>query len=149
VAIGYWRDPEKTGRSFITHPRTGQRLYRTGDLGRYLPDGNLEFLGRGDFQVKIQGFRVELGEIEAALLSHEQISGAVVTAVGPARADRRLAAYVTASLAADPRAFGAAVRAYLADRLPSYMVPAHITLLPAFPLTPNGKVDRAALPAPR
>jgi amino acid adenylation domain-containing protein len=94
LAKGYWRDEEKTRASFITHPGTGERLYRTGDLGRYLPDGNIEFLGREDFQVKIRGHRIELGEIEAAMLQHPGVRTAVVTAVGEARGDKRLVAYV-------------------------------------------------------
>jgi amino acid adenylation domain-containing protein len=95
LAQGYWRDPDKTAARFITHPRTGARLYRTGDLGRYLPDGAIEFLGREDFQVKIQGYRVELGEIEAALGQHPAVRAAVVAAVGE-RTSRRLVAYVVA-----------------------------------------------------
>ena len=94
LARGYWRDEETTRRSFITHPRTGERLYRTGDLGRYLPDGNIEFLGREDSQVKIQGFRIELGEVEAALAQHPAVQEVVVTAVGPPRGEKHLAAYV-------------------------------------------------------
>ncbi|MET8759475.1 amino acid adenylation domain-containing protein [Lentzea sp. NPDC004782] len=140
VAMGYWRDPEKTAGSFITHPVTGERLYRTGDLGRYLPDGNLEFLGREDFQVKINGFRVELGEIEAALLSHPDVTGAVVVATG-SRNSKRLAAYVTPA-----RADVDALRKHLEAKLPPYLVPERITALPQFPLTHNGKVDRTALP---
>jgi non-ribosomal peptide synthetase component F len=95
VAMGYWCDHDKTARSFIRHPRTGERLYRTGDLGRYLPDGNLEFLGRDDFQIKIHGFRIELGEIEATLLTHRDVTGAVVTAVDLAGGGKRLVAYLT------------------------------------------------------
>ena len=93
LALGYWRDEEKTHTAFITHPRTGERLYRTGDLGRYLPDGNLQFLGREDFQVKIHGQRIELGEIEAVLAKHPAVRAAVVTAQGEATS-RRLVAYV-------------------------------------------------------
>jgi amino acid adenylation domain-containing protein len=94
LAVGYWRDEEKTSASFITHPLTGERLYKTGDLGRYLPDGNIEFLGREDFQVKVQGYRIELGEIESALLQHPQVREAVVTAIGERRGNKRLVAYV-------------------------------------------------------
>ncbi|MFL6261097.1 MAG: non-ribosomal peptide synthase/polyketide synthase [Thermoanaerobaculia bacterium] len=93
LAKGYWRDPEKTARSFITHPATGERLYRTGDLGRYLPSGDIEFLGREDFQVKVQGHRIELGEIESALLQHPDVRTAVVNPVGSGTS-RRLVAYV-------------------------------------------------------
>lgn len=94
LARGYWRDEEKTRERFIAHPQTGERLYRSGDMGRYLPDGNIEFLGREDFQVKIGGYRIELGEIEAALQQHPAISAAVVSAVGEPRGLKRLVAYV-------------------------------------------------------
>jgi amino acid adenylation domain-containing protein len=94
LAKGYWRDEEKTRVSFITHPRTGQRLYRTGDLGRYLPDGNIEFIGREDFQVKIRGHRIELGEIETVMLQHQGVHATVVAAIGEARGNKRLVAYV-------------------------------------------------------
>ncbi len=97
VALGYWDDPERTAAAFFVHPRTGERLYRTGDLGRRLPDGSLEFLGRTDFQVKINGHRVELGEIEAALESHPGIARAAVSAIGPARGSRRLVGHVALS----------------------------------------------------
>jgi amino acid adenylation domain-containing protein len=140
VAMGYWRDPDKTEHAFITHPATGQRLYRTGDLGRYLPDGNLEFLGREDFQVKINGFRVELGEIEAALHSHHDVTSAVVIATGNSHDTRRLVAYVTPAHAPVDT-----LRKYLCCKLPGYLVPERFTALDQFPLTPNGKVDRTAL----
>jgi amino acid adenylation domain-containing protein len=94
LAHGYWRDEARTEASFVTHPRTRERLYRTGDLGRYLPDGNIEFLGRQDLQVKIRGHRIELGEIEVALLDHPAVSAGVVAAVGDPRGDRQLVAYV-------------------------------------------------------
>ncbi|MET0647781.1 MAG: nitroreductase family protein, partial [Pyrinomonadaceae bacterium] len=94
LAKGYWKDEEKSGRSFIRHPVSGERLYRTGDMGRYLPDGEIEFLGREDTQVKVEGHRIELGEVEAALEGHERVRGAVALAVGPARTKRHLVAYV-------------------------------------------------------
>ena len=94
VARGYWRDEEKTQVQFITHPQTGERLYRSGDTGRFLPDGNIEFLGREDFQVQIRGYRVELGEIESALQQHPAVRAAVVDAVGELRGHKRLVAYV-------------------------------------------------------
>ncbi len=100
LAQGYWRDDAKTSASFFRHPRTGERLYRTGDLGRYLPDGNIEFLGREDFQVKIGGYRIELGEIEAALLQYPGVEAAVVAAVGEKQGLKRLLAYVVADEAA-------------------------------------------------
>ncbi|MDG1463139.1 MAG: amino acid adenylation domain-containing protein [Gammaproteobacteria bacterium] len=145
VAKGYWRDAEKTAASFITHPRTGETLYKTGDLGRLLPDGNIEFMGREDFQVKVQGFRVELGDIEAALESHSNIRSCVVTAVGPSQGNKRLVAYMVAEGTA-PEAAG--IRDYLADKLPEYMIPAAYMFLETLPLTDNGKVDRRALPEP-
>ncbi|MFZ6028170.1 MAG: amino acid adenylation domain-containing protein [Chloroflexota bacterium] len=101
LALGYWRDEDKTNERFIVHPRTGERLYKTGDLGRYLPDGEIEFLGREDFQVKIRGHRIELGEIEAALLQHAGVQAGVVSAVGDGT-DKRLVAYVIPAAAADP-----------------------------------------------
>lgn len=97
LAQCYWRDEEKTNASFFKHPRTGERLYRTGDLAHYLPDGNLEFLGREDFQVKIGGYRIELGEIEAALLQYPGVEAAVVSAVGETREHKRLVAYIIAA----------------------------------------------------
>jgi len=143
VAMGYWRDEDRTAESFIRHPRTGQRLYRTGDLGRYLPDGTLEFLGREDFQVKIHGFRVELGEIEAALLDHDLVTGAVVVAADTGHNGKRLVAYVTPATAGTE-----VLRAHLTAKLPAYLVPDHVLPLDSFPLSANGKVDRKALPTP-
>ncbi len=145
LAKGYWRDEAKTQASFITHPHTGERLYRTGDRGRYLPDGNIEFMGREDFQVKIQGFRVELGEIEAALLGHPGIRAAAVAAVGERQDAKRLVGYVVGEGAVPATED---LQAFLAAKLPAYMVPATFVTLPAMPLTANGKVDRRALPAP-
>nr|VFJ52798.1 MAG: non-ribosomal peptide synthase domain TIGR01720/amino acid adenylation domain-containing protein [Candidatus Kentron sp. FW] len=149
LAKGYWNDPAKTAERFITHPDTHKRLYRTGDLGRYLPDGNLEFLGRSDFQVKIRGHRIELGEIEAVLTSHPAIREAVVTAVGEERNLDALAAYVVPF---DPGQFGDGIaeelKAHVGAGLPGYMVPATFTVLDALPLTASGKVDRRALPDP-
>src|SRR5262249_55761477 len=142
LAQGYWRDPERTHQSFITHPATGERLYRTGDLGRYFPDGNIEFLGRADTQVKIQGYRIELGEIEAHLGRSPAGQASAVVARGEARGEKRLVAYVVGD--AEP----AELKAHLAATLPPYMVPAQIVHLHALPLSPNGKVDRRALPNP-
>ncbi len=95
LALGYWRDEEKTASSFVINPHTGERIYRTGDLGRYLPDGNIEFLGREDFQVKLRGYRIELGEIEAVLREHPGIKEAVVDAAGESTDEKRLLAYIT------------------------------------------------------
>ena len=100
LALGYWKDADKTTDRFITHPRTGERLYKTGDLGRYLPDGDIEFLGRSDFQVKIRGHRIELGEIETALLQHPSVREAVVNAIGESKGDKQLVAYVVRKQAA-------------------------------------------------
>lgn len=94
LALGYWQEPQRTAAQFIIHPDTGERLYKTGDLGRYLPDGNIEFLGREDFQVKIGGHRIEMGEIEANLLQHPEVADAVVHVIGDAKAKRQLVAYV-------------------------------------------------------
>src|SRR5262249_42467165 len=123
----------------------GSRLYRTGDLARVLPDGNIEFIGRTDDQIKIRGFRVELGEIAAALRQHPDIEDAIVVARGE-QADKRLVAYLVTR---SPHPLAVAERrARLRERLPDYMVPADFVLLDGLPLTPNGKVDRRALPAP-
>ena len=147
VARGYLRRPELTAQKFVADPfsdDSGARLYKTGDLVRYLPDGNIEFLGRTDFQVKIRGFRVELGEIEAVLGQHESVAEAVVIA-RELDGEKRLAAYVVAS---QPRPAEGELRKFLRERLPEYMVPADFVFLESFPLTPNGKVDRRALPVP-
>jgi amino acid adenylation domain-containing protein len=143
LAKGYWRDAEKTQRSFFEHPATGERLYRTGDLGRYWPDGTIEFLGREDTQVKVHGHRIELGEIEAALSQHERVAAAAVVAAGE-RSERRLVAYVVASDGADPDVDE--LRDFLRAKLPAYMVPSAFVALDRLPLNQNGKVDRKALP---
>ncbi len=145
VARGYWRDEARTAASF---PRSadGGRLYRTGDLGRYWPDGTLEFLGREDSQVKVRGHRIELGEIEATLASHPAVREAVATAHGPARGDRSLVAYwvpAGGAAASEPE-----LLAFLASRLPEYMLPRRVLPLAQLPLTANGKLDRKALPPP-
>ena len=145
LATGYWRDPEKTAERFVDHPVTGERLYRTGDLGRYLPGGEIEFLGREDNQVKVGGHRVELGEIESALCENPAIRSAVVTAPGERRGHRRLVAYYVPG---DEPLEACDLRSFVGERLPEYMVPQTFVALPALPLTSNGKVDRRALPAP-
>jgi pyochelin synthetase len=155
LAKGYWRDPEKTNTRFINHPQTGERLYQTGDLGRYLPDGNLEFLGRQDFQIKLNGFRIEPGEIEAALCKHPSVQSAVVVAVQAER-QQSLTAYIIPTGQAfdvNEQVRDGAIahdwepefRQYLSHQLPTHMVPARFVGLDRFPLTVNGKVDRQAL----
>lgn len=147
LARGYLHQPEMTAARFIADPFPGQpgaRLYKTGDLARLLPDGNLEYLGRNDDQVKIRGYRVELGEIESALLQHPDVCQAVVAAEGGTGGDRRLVAYVVAADAT--KMAPSDLREFLRNRLPDHMVPARFVALPAFPLTPSGKVDRRALP---
>ena len=144
LAEGYHNDPERTAAAFVTHPVTGERLYRTGDLGRWRPDGRIEFLGREDFQVKVGGYRIELGEIDSALLDHPGVRAAATAALGDRHHRRLVGYYVPAGdeLAADE------LDRHLRDRLPAYMVPPTLVALPEFPLTANGKVDRAALPDP-
>ena len=144
LAKGYWRDQGKTKDSFIVHPRTGERLYRTGDLGRYLPDANIEFLGREDFQVKIRGYRIELGEIEAALETSPEVQDAVVITEGEPPS---LAAAVVlhADSSKTENETGEELRAFLATQLPGYMVPNKIIVLNALPLNANGKVDRTTI----
>ncbi|MER5454709.1 amino acid adenylation domain-containing protein [Micromonospora sp. NPDC002389] len=144
LADGYLHAPELTAAAFVTHPVTGERLYRTGDLGRYRPDGVIEFLGRDDPQVKINGFRVELGEIEAALVAQPGVTDAVVVARRGER-DASLVAFVAAETAKPDLADE--VRAALGATLPAYLVPPVIEVREALPLTGNGKVDRAALVA--
>ncbi|NVJ22885.1 amino acid adenylation domain-containing protein, partial [Myxococcus sp. AM011] len=143
VGLGYWRKPHLTAERFIPDAFSatpGARLYRTGDVARWLPDGTLEYLGRSDFQVKLRGFRIELGEVEAALRSLPSISDTVVVV----RDEARLVAYVVSSGDVD----AAALRAALSQRLPEYMVPSAFVFLDALPLSPSGKVERKALPAP-
>ncbi|MGW6531284.1 amino acid adenylation domain-containing protein [Streptomyces venezuelae] len=149
LALGYWRDPERTEQAFPVHPVTGERLYRTGDMARFLPDGNVELLGREDFQVKLDGHRIELGEIETALRSHPAVGTAAVVALPRQDGElgnQALAGYV--SPAADVLPSAAELREHIAGRLPHYMVPAHLLVMAALPLTAHGKVDRAALPRP-
>ncbi len=141
LAKGYRGDPDQTRAAFVPHPRTGERIYRTGDRGRYLPSGDIEFLGRSDLQVKIQGFRVEPGEVEHALLAYPGVCSAAVVARASG-SGRQLAAFVTGQ-----DLTGLAVREFLTDRLPGYLVPSQVTVLDRLPLTGNGKIDRRALAA--
>ena len=150
VARGYRRRPELTADRFVPDPfvpGAGRRLYRTGDLARYRADGQVVHLGRLDHQVKLRGFRIELGEIETLLAGHPAVRSAVVVARDTDRgADAYLAAYLVASGSARPSVGD--LRAHLQGTLPEYMVPSAFVFLEAFPMTPNGKVDRKALPAP-
>nr|MBA3805361.1 non-ribosomal peptide synthetase [Acidobacteriota bacterium] len=150
LARGYLGRPELTARRFVPNPfgvEGGARLYRTGDRARYLPDGDLEYLGRLDYQVKIRGFRIELGEIEAALGKHPAIQEAVVSAREDATGSKRLVGYVVAR-PPSPSPTVNELRAFLKESLPDYMIPSEFVMLDALPLTTNGKVNRQALPAP-
>jgi amino acid adenylation domain-containing protein len=149
VGRGYLNRPELTRERFVPDPFSGDvqaRLYKTGDLARWRADGVIDYLGRNDFQIKIRGFRIELGEIEAALRAHPDIQEAVVVAREDAPGEKRLVAYCKAR--PDATAQIEAVRELLKARLPEYMVPAAFVCLERFPLSPNGKLDRRALPAP-
>jgi len=149
VARGYLARPELSAERFVPDPfgdRPGARLYKTGDLVRYLPNADLEYLGRIDQQVKIRGFRIELGEIEAALAQHPAVREAVVLLREDIPEEKRLVAYLVAGR--DPAPSVEALRAFLTEKLPDYMVPAAYVLLDALPVTTNGKVDRRALPTP-
>ncbi|MFO1432623.1 MAG: amino acid adenylation domain-containing protein [Candidatus Competibacteraceae bacterium] len=141
---GYHNRPALTQKRFIANPFGEGRLYKTGDLARYLPDGNIEYLGRLDHQVKLRGFRIELGEIGAVLGQHPAVQEAVVVAREGPPGDKRLIAYIVASEALETNT----LRAYLAEKLPDYMIPSAFVHLDAMPLTLNGKIDRCCLPAP-
>jgi amino acid adenylation domain-containing protein len=146
---GYLNRPDITAALFIPHPfaeEPGARLYKTGDLVRYLPGGNLEFLGRIDHQVKVRGFRIELGEIEAVLEMHGHVRESVVMAREDTPGNQRLVAYLVPE--EEQQIALAELRAFLREKLPDYMIPYAYSIMDAFPLTANGKVDRQALPAP-
>jgi len=163
LARGYINRPELTADKFIpnpfyesNHPSSSERLYKTGDLVRWLPDGNLEFLGRTDHQVKIRGFRIELDEIENVLSSHDHVKDAVVVTRESTNSDKHLVAYVVPTRAGPSSdstlpmdaPFFEQLRKHLSQNLPDYMVPSAIVVLDKIPLTPSGKVDRKALPKP-
>jgi acyl carrier protein len=148
VARGYWNRSDLTAEKFLPNPFStvpGARMYRTGDLVRAAEGGTYEFLGRRDQQVKVRGFRIELGEIESVLRQHPEIKDAVVVVRSDMIGDHSLAAYLVSSIGREP----AGIREFLAQRLPAYMVPAAFVHLEKLPLTPSGKIDRRALPAPK
>ncbi|MTJ18581.1 MULTISPECIES: non-ribosomal peptide synthetase [unclassified Dolichospermum] len=146
LAKGYLHRPDLTSERFIANPFVeNERIYKTGDLGRYLPDGNIEFLGRIDHQVKIRGFRIELGEIETVLTQHPQVQQVVVIV----REDHPENKYLTAYIVGKTETLTSSeLRQFLKGNLPEYMIPAAFVMLKALPLTPNGKVDRLVLPKP-
>ncbi|BAY48986.1 amino acid adenylation domain protein [Scytonema sp. HK-05] len=149
LARGYFNQPELTSVKFIPNPfnqESTSRLYKTGDLARYLPDGNIEFLGRIDNQVKVRGFRIELGEIEAALNQHPGVQTSVAVVWEDEPGDKHLVAYLV--LQPEQTVTTNEMRRFLAEKLPRYMVPSAFVMLEMLPLTPNGKVDRRALRAP-
>jgi acyl-coenzyme A synthetase/AMP-(fatty) acid ligase/acyl carrier protein len=149
VALGYWNRPELTADRFIPDPYSkipGIRLYRTGDLARWRSDGTLEHLGRLDFQVKLRGFRIELGEIESGVAQHPAVREVAVIASEDTPGDKRLVAYIVAEN--PPADLVDKLRAHLRAAMPEYMVPSQFVMLEALPRTPNGKLDRKALPAP-
>ncbi|QNN43954.1 amino acid adenylation domain-containing protein [Pedobacter roseus] len=145
LARGYLNRPELTAERFVPNPYlAGELMYLTGDIGRWLPDGNIEFLGRADDQVKVRGYRIELGEIESVLQGHADVDSCVVVARENSSGDKDLIAYVVGSEGLDV----SVLRGYLGGILPQYMVPGHYVGLASLPLTPNGKVDRRSLPDP-
>ena len=146
LARGYLNRPDLTSERFIANPFVAnERLYKTGDLGRYLPDGNIDFLGRIDHQVKIRGFRIELGEIETVLSQHPQVQQVVVIVREDHPGNKYLTAYIVSTT---ETLTSSELRQFLKEHLPEYMIPAAFVILKALPLTPNGKVDRRILPKP-
>src|SRR5262249_7698265 len=149
LARGYFKRPDLTAERFLPNPHSqgaGDRIYKTGDLVRYLPGGNIEFLGRIDNQVKVRGHRIELGEIETILAEHTGVREAIVVARENERKEKRLVAYVVAE--SETVSTPADLREHLKKRVPEYMIPSAFVLLNELPLTPSGKVDRRSLPEP-
>ncbi|MQA31955.1 Pls/PosA family non-ribosomal peptide synthetase [Modestobacter roseus] len=151
VALGYVNRPDLTADRFLPDPNgsPGERLYRTGDLGRFLPDGELEYLGRADAEVKVRGHRVDLGEIEGTLLQHHRVTAAVVTLLPAPDTGGELAAYVIPRAGDDTDDLVAELHDMVLDQLPPYMVPSYLDVVSSIPMLPSGKADRKALPAPR
>jgi len=146
VAQGYLNQPSATAEKFIANPFGTSRLYKTGDRARFLADGNIEFIGRSDFQVKIRGFRIEMGEIEFALRQHPALQACVVVAHQNAKGDKQIIAYCVPT--APTIVTSSELAQFLRQRLPLYMLPAAFVMLDDLPLSANGKLNRAALPAP-
>ncbi|MDP9050377.1 MAG: amino acid adenylation domain-containing protein, partial [Acidobacteriota bacterium] len=151
LAHGYLKQPGLTAERFVADPygTPGTRMYRSGDLAQWRADGNLEFLGRADYQIKIRGFRIELGEIEARIAEYEGVREALVVAQEDTTGDKRLVVYFTCTEESETSEGAEHLRAYLLTKLPEYMVPAAYVQLTSFPLMPNGKKDRKALPTPQ
>ncbi|WP_375467717.1 amino acid adenylation domain-containing protein [uncultured Nostoc sp.] len=151
LARGYLNRPDLTAEKFISNPfspNPKSRLYKTGDLARYLPDGHIEYLGRIDYQIKLRGFRIELGEIETALLQHPEVKEGVVIVREDTSNENHLVGYIVAETGQDSLQVISQLRRFLKQQLPDFMVPTIFMALEAMPLTPNGKVDRKALPEP-
>jgi amino acid adenylation domain-containing protein len=147
LAMGYLGRPELTATKFLPNPfstEKGSRMYRTGDLGRYLSDGNIEFLGRNDYQVKVRGYRIELGEIEASILQHPEVSQAAVITTGDKPSTRKLSAFIVTKTK-EPLDIND-LKLYMRETLPEYMIPATFTFLKEMPINMSGKIDRKKLP---
>jgi surfactin family lipopeptide synthetase A len=145
LARGYINNEEATAEKFVVNPfAKGERMYKTGDLGRWLPDGNIEFCGRNDGQVKIRGYRIELGEIESVLNTHPKIDSAFVVSRETSAGEKELVAYILSKEILNT----AIIRSFISKTLPAYMLPGYIIQVDAWPLGPNGKIDRKSLPDP-
>ncbi|MFZ1289539.1 MAG: amino acid adenylation domain-containing protein, partial [Melioribacteraceae bacterium] len=149
LARGYYKKPHLTAERFLPNPFSkisGDRLYKTGDLARYLSDGNIEFLGRADHQIKMRGFRIELGEIETSISEHEKVKESIVLAKEDKNGEKKLVAYINCKEGKTIEI--TELRDFVSEKVPDYMVPSVFIFMDKFPLTPNGKVDRKALPEP-